>query len=229
MLNFFKSSKERFKNKGKEGILILLVIVGVFVACQGAQEDGNNPFGPSTSNIRIIPVGTTTNPVQIAKAAALTFTTLGGTAPVSWSISNTTIGAIVTDTGVFTATAFAGTATITVVDAVGDTATAAIEVLPALLVIAGPNIIDTQAAFTYTATLTSGSALVTASVASSVATYTEGAAADFTVAVAANVVTLTIVDLPELLQADVTLTLTISDTVGGDVGAVVISVLNDGT
>ena len=115
------------------------------------------------------------------------------------------------------------------VDAVGDTATAAIEVLPALLVIAGPNIIDTQAAFTYTATLTSGSALVTASVASSVATYTEGAAADFTVAVAANVVTLTIVDLPELLQADVTLTLTISDTVGGDVGAVVISVLNDGT
>ena len=227
MLNFFKSSKERFKNKGKEGILILLVIVGVFVACQGAQEDGNNPFGPSTSNIRIIPVGTTTNPFQIGKAGGLTFTTLGGTAPVSWSISNTTIGAIVTNTGVFTATAFAGTATITVVDAVGDTATATIEVLPALLLIAGPNIIDTQAAFTYTATLTSGSALVTASVASSVSTYIEDT--DFTVAVAANVVTLTIVDLPELLQADVTLTLTISDTVGGDVGAVVISVLNDGT
>ena len=227
MLNFFKSSKERFKNKGKEGILILLVIVGVFVACQGAQEDGNNPFGPSTSNIRIIPVGTTTNPVQIAKAAELTFTTLGGTAPVSWSISNTTIGVIVTDTGVFTATSFAGTATITVVDAVGDTATAAIEVLPALLVIEGPNIIDTQAAFTYTATLTSGSALVTASVASSVTTYIEDT--DFTVAVAANVVTLTITDLPELLEGDVTLTLTISDTVGGDVGAVVISVLNDGT
>ena len=227
MLNFFKSSKERFKNKGKEGILILLVIVGVFVACQGAQEDGNNPFGPSTSNIRIIPVGTTTNPVQIAKASALTFTTLGGTAPVSWSISNTTIGVIVTDTGVFTATAFAGTATITVVDAVGDTATAAIEVLPALLVIAGPNIISTQAAFTYTATLTSGSALVTASVASSVTTYIEDT--DFTVAVAANVVTLTIADLPELIEGDVTLTLTITDTVGGDVGAVVISVLNDGT
>ena len=192
MLNFFKSSKERFKNKGKEGILILLVIVGVFVACQGAQEDGNNPFGPSTSNIRIIPVGTTTNPFQIGKAGELTFTTLGGTVPVSWSISNTAIGAIVTNTGVFTATAFAGTATITVVDAVGDTATAAIEVLPALLVIAGANIIDTQAAFTYTATLTSGSALVTASVASSVTTYIEDT--DFTVAVAANVVTLTIAD-----------------------------------
>ena len=227
MLNFFKSSKERFKNKGKEGILILLVIVGVFVACQGAQEDGNNPFGPSTSNIRIIPVGTTTNPFQIGKAGGLTFTTLGGTAPVSWSISNTAVGFVVTDTGVFTATAFAGTATITVVDAVGDTATAAIEVLPALLVIAGANIIDTQAAFTYTATLTSGSALVTASVASSVTTYIEDT--DFTVAVAANVVTLTIADLPELLQGDVTLTLTITDTVGGDVGAVVVSVLNDGT
>ena len=227
MLNFFKSSKERFKNKGKEGILILLVIVGVFVACQGAQEDGNNPFGPSTSNIRIIPEGTTTNPYQIGKVGTLTFTTLGGTTPVSWSISNTTVGSVVTDTGVFTATAFAGTATITVVDAVGDTATAAIEVLPALLVIAGANIIDTQAAFTYTATLTSGSALVTASVASSVTTYIEDT--DFTVAVAANVVTLTIVDLPQLLEGDVTLTLTITDTVGGDVGAVVISVLNDGT
>ena len=197
------------------------------MACQGAQEDGNNPFGPSTSNIRIIPVGTTTNPFQIGKAGGLTFTTLGGTAPVSWSISNTTVGSVVTDTGVFTATAFAGTATITVVDAVGDTATATIEVLPALLVIAGANIIDTQAAFTYTATLTSGSALVTASVASSVTTYIEDT--DFTVAVAANVVTLTIADLPELLQGDVTLTLTITDTVGGDVGAVVISVLNDGT
>ena len=227
MLNFFKSSKERFKNKGKEGILILLVIVGVFVACQGAQEDGNNPFGPSTSNIRIIPEGTTTNPYQIGKAGGLTFTTLGGRAPVSWSISKTTVGSLVTDTGVFTATAFAGTATITVVDAVGDTATATIEVLPALLVIAGANIIDTQAAFEYTATLTSGSALVTASVASSVTTYIEDT--DFTVAVAANVVTLTIVDLPQLLEGDVTLTLTISDTVGGDVGAVVISVLNDGT
>ena len=227
MLNFFKSSKERFKNKGKEGILILLVIVGVFVACQGAQEDGNNPFGPSTANIRIIPEGTTTNPFQIGKAGDLTFTTLGGTAPVSWSISNTAVGFVVTDTGVFTATAFAGTATITVVDAVGDTATAAIEVLPALLVIAGANIIDTQAAFTYTATLTSGSALVTASVASSVSTYIEDT--DFTVAVAANVVTLTIADLPQLLEGDVKLTLTISDTVGGDVGEVVISVLNDGT
>ncbi|SVC72011.1 uncharacterized protein METZ01_LOCUS324865, partial [marine metagenome] len=168
-----------------------------------------------------------TNPIQIGKAGDLTFTTLGGTTPVTWSISNTTVGAIVTDTGVFTATAFAGTATITVVDAVGDTATAAIEVLPALLVIEGPNIIDTQAASTYTATLTSGSALVTASVASSVTTYIEDT--DFTVAVAANVVTLTITDLPELLQGDVTLTLTITDTVGGDVGAVVISVLNDGT
>ena len=227
MLNFFKSSKERFKNKGKEGILILLVIVGVFVACQGAQEDGNNPFGPSTSNIRIIPEGTTTNPYQIGKAGGLTFTTLGGTEPVSWSISNTTVGSVVTDTGVFTATAFAGTATITVVDAVGDTATATIEVLPALLLIAGANIIDTQAAFTYTATLTSGSALVTASVASSVTTYIEDT--DFTVGVAANVGTLTIADLPELLQGDVTLTLTITDTVGGDVGAVVVSVLNDGT
>ena len=55
MFNLFKSSKERFKNKGREGFLILLLIVGAFVACQGAQEDGNTPFGPSNSNVRIIP------------------------------------------------------------------------------------------------------------------------------------------------------------------------------
>ena len=51
MFNLFKSSKERFKNKGREGFLILLLIVGVFVACQGAQEDGNTPIGPSNSNV----------------------------------------------------------------------------------------------------------------------------------------------------------------------------------
>jgi hypothetical protein len=228
MYNLFKNHKNRFMNKGKEGLLFLILIVGIFVACQGALEEGN-PFGPSTSNVRIIPVGTSTNPVQIAKAANLTFTTLGGTIPVSWSISNTTIGNIIADTGVLTATAIAGTATITVVDAVGDTATAFIQVLPAQLVVAGPNIINAEAAFAYTATLTSGSGLVTASVASSVSSYTEGAAADFTIAVAAAVATITIVDLPTAAQGDVTLTLTILDTVGGDVGTVVITVNNDGT
>ena len=60
MLNFIKSSKERFKNKGKEGFLFLLLIVGGFVACEGAQED-RNPFGPSSIvfTLRIIPNATT--------------------------------------------------------------------------------------------------------------------------------------------------------------------------
>lgn len=40
MIHFNKSSKERFKNIGKEGILFLLLVVGVFVACEGALEDG---------------------------------------------------------------------------------------------------------------------------------------------------------------------------------------------
>ena len=94
MLHFFKSSKERFKNIGKEGILILLLIVGAFVACQGAQDDGNIPFGPSNSNVRILP-----SAVNVAQAGNVTFTTLGGTAPFTWSSANIAIGAIVVDTG----------------------------------------------------------------------------------------------------------------------------------
>ena len=71
---------------------------------------------------------------KINKGGNITFTALGGTLPVSWSISNTQIGAIDAGTGVFTsnqaAPQVAGTATVTVIDAVGDTDTATIEVLP---------------------------------------------------------------------------------------------------
>jgi len=122
MTDFIKYSIERFKNKGKEGILFLLLSVGVFVACQGALEDGT-PFGPSTSTFKILPIASV-----VATGIDLTFTPFGGTAPYFWTSSNTSIGTIVSNTGVFTAGTTQGTTTVTAVDAVGNVATASVTI-----------------------------------------------------------------------------------------------------
>ena len=122
MFNFLKNSRERIKKRGKEGILLLILCFGIFVACQGVLEEGN-PFGPSTSSLRIVPSIAT-----VTIGAELTLNTLGGTSPFSWTSSNLNIGTIVVNTGVFTAGALAGSVTITAIDAIGNTATAAITV-----------------------------------------------------------------------------------------------------
>ena len=122
MFNFLKNSRERIKKRGKEGILLLILCFGIFVACQGVLEEGN-PFGPSTSSLRIVPSVAT-----VTIGAELTLNTLGGTSPFSWTSSNLNIGTIVVNTGVFTAGALAGSVTITAIDAIGNTATAAITV-----------------------------------------------------------------------------------------------------
>ena len=220
MNQFNKNYLKRFKNKGKEGLLFLLLIVGVFVACQGALEEGN-PFGPSTSTVRIIP-----STVNVAKAGNLTFTTLGGTTPFSWNISTTGIGNIVADTGVFTALAIAGTATVTVTDAVGDTATASVTVLPNnLVIVPGSSTLSVAGDEVFTATLTGPSGLAQASIANDATSST------FTIptlAVAAGVVTVTFT-LPNGTQGDQTLTVTITDSENGDVGTAKLTILNDGT
>ena len=122
MFNFLKNSRERIKKRGKEGILLLILCFGIFVACQGVLEEGN-PFGPSTSSLRIVPSVAT-----VTIGAELTLNTLGGTSPFSWTSSNLNIGTIVVNTGVFTAGALAGSVTITAIDAIGNTATAALTV-----------------------------------------------------------------------------------------------------
>ncbi len=125
--NFIKT----FKNKGKEGVLFVLLSVGVFVACQGALEDGT-PFGPATSTFKILPTS-----ANVTTGTDLTFTPIGGTAPYSWTSSNTSIGTIVVNTGVFTAGTTQGTTTITAVDAVGNSATSSITV-PGLSLVFNP-------------------------------------------------------------------------------------------
>ena len=133
MFNLIKILRERLKEKRKEGTLLLILSFGVFVACEGVLEEGN-PFGPSTSNLRVIPSTAT-----VTMAGELTLNTLAGTAPFSWTSSNLNIGTIVVNTGVFTAGAVPGNVTVTAIDAIGNTATATITVpgLPLTFNVAG--------------------------------------------------------------------------------------------
>ena len=81
---------------------------------QGALEDGT-PFGPSTSIFKILPKTSI-----VATGENITLIPYGGTAPISWTSADTTIGTIVVNTGVFTAGANQGTTTVNALDAVGN-------------------------------------------------------------------------------------------------------------
>jgi len=155
------------------------------VACQGVLEEGN-PFGPSTSSLRIVPSVAT-----VTIGAELTLNTLGGTSPFSWTSSNLNIGTIVVNTGVFTAGALAGSVTITAIDAIGNTATAAITV-PGLALtfdVAGV----TQAA-------AGGASLITVTA--------NGSGVGFTSAIANNNAVSGYTDLPTIIATGTTLTIT---------------------
>jgi hypothetical protein len=122
MNNCLKKIIEQFKCKGKESVLILLLFFGVFVACQGVLEEGN-PFAPSDSTLRISP-----SIVTVTTGADLNFVGINGSRPYSWTSSKINIGTIVANTGVFTAGTIPGSITITVIDAVGNTAISTVTV-----------------------------------------------------------------------------------------------------
>lgn len=224
MLNIFENSRVIFRKKGKEGLLILLVAIGVFVACQGAQEDGN-PFGPSTSTVRIIP-----NTVNVTQATDVTFTTLGGTTPFTWKSSNLAIGTIVAATGVFTAGAVAGNVTITVTDAVGDTATATATVLPLAL---GFDVISvTQTAAGGVSTVTTNANGSATGQTATIANNNSGTTFTTlpTLATTATTVVITApATLPNGTQGNQTYTVTVTDNGNNNVGIISYILQNDGT
>ena len=191
--------------------------IGFIVACEGAIEDGN-PFGPSNSSIIINP-----STPKINKGGTQTFTAFGGTLPVSWSISNTQIGAIDAGTGVFTsnqaAPQVAGTSTVTVVDAVGDTDTATIEVLPNPLNIApGSSTQNVAGSQIFTVTGASGTANLAASIANNSTTST------FTLPTLVSTATAVTVTFAKATTTE-TFTISISDTGNGDVGSVILTLI----
>ncbi|MBC8285203.1 MAG: hypothetical protein H8E32_15425 [Nitrospinae bacterium] len=219
MKNYFNNIFVSNKKWRKEGLLCFLLAIGLFVACEGALEDGN-PFGPSNSSIVINP-----SSPQVNKGGTLTFAAFGGTLPLSWSLSNTQIGAIDAGTGVFTSIQaggiqVAGTSTVTVVDAVGDTDTATIQVLPNPLTIdPGSSTQSVAGSVTFDATNGSGNVVATIANNSSTSTFTLPA-----VTVAANIVTVTFAK-PSTAEGNQTLTISITDTQNGDVGSVVLTLL----
>ena len=224
MLNFIKSSKERFKNKGKEGFLFLLLIVGGFVACEGAQED-RNPFGPTTSTLRIIPNATT-----VLQTATFTFTTFVGTAPFTWTSSNILVGTIVPATGVFTAGAIGGTITITVVDALGNTDTASVTV-PILTLgfdVAGVVQAVAEAADTVTANANQSGGGLAATIANKNTTSTFTAVPTLVTTVNTVVLTAPALPLPTAAQGDQVYTVSVTDSVNGNTGTFIYTLTNGG-
>ena len=231
MLNFIKSSKERFKNKGKEGFLFLLLIVGAFVACEGAQED-RNPFGPSSIvfTLRIIPNATT-----VLQGANFTFTTFVGTAPVgtapfTWTSSNILVGTIVADTGVFTAGAIGGTITITVVDALGNTDTASVTV-PTLTLgfdVVGVVQVAAAAVDTVTANANQSGGGLAATVANNNTTSAFTAVPTLVTTVNTVVLTAPAIPLPTAAQGDQVYTVSVTDSVNGNTGTFIYTLTNGG-
>ena len=211
--SFFNSRKLR-----KGWVLCFLFAIGFIVACEGALEEGN-PFGPSNSKIVINP-----SSPKINKGGNITFAAYGGTLPVSWSISNTQIGAIDAGTGIFTSNQaepqVAGTATVTVIDAVGDTDTATIEVLPNPLNIAPGSAIHNGAGNEVFA-VAGGSGEFVATIANNSTTSTFTLP---TIAVAAANITVTFLQ-PTAAEGEQTLTITINDVQNGDAGSVVLTLI----
>lgn len=204
----------------KEWALCFLVAIGLIVACEGALEEGN-PFGPSNSGIVINP-----STPQINKGGTLTFAAFGGTPPLSWSLSNTQIGAINAGTGEFTsnqaAPQVAGTSTVTVVDAVGDSDTATIEVLPNPLGVApGSSTQNTAGTQVFTITGASGTNPLVATIANN---NTSSTFAIPTLATTTTTVTVTFT-IPSTAEGNQTLTISILDTENGDVGSVVLTLI----
>ena len=200
-----------FINRWKAWLFCLLSAT-LILACTGDLDNDGAPLVGPSFGITIIPQ----NP-QILKTGNQTFTATGGVTPYTYSISATDIGAIVPVTGVFTALAIAGTATIMAVDKTGVVGTTTVTVMPLPLVVAPGSAVITAAgdqAFTVAATA-SGSNLIACSIsASDLGSATTIAAPTV---VAANLVcTATATAVPAAGAANETFTITIVDTNNGD-------------
>ena len=120
--------------------LFCLLSATLILACTGDLDNDGYALVSPSFGITIIPQ----NP-QILKTGNQTFTAIGGVTPYTYSLSATDIGTIVPATGVFTALAIAGTATVTAVDSTGVSGTTTVTVLPTQLVIAPGSAVITAA------------------------------------------------------------------------------------
>ena len=213
-MNLGKNIKQNFLfiNRWKVWLFSLLSAT-LILACTGDLDNDGYALVSPSFGITIIPQ----NP-QILKAGTQTFTATGGVTPYTFYLSNTAVGTMVPATGVFTGVqalpaAPAGTATVTAVDSTGVSGTTTLTVLPTILVVAPGSGIITAAAGTmvYTATLLSGSGLITCSIARDDAS---GQTTMPTVLVAGAACTATASALPD--SGTEVFTITITDSINGD-------------
>ena len=162
-----KKIKQNFLsiNQSKAWLFCLLSAT-LILACTGDLDNAGAPLVGPSFGITIIPQ----NP-QIEKLENVTFTATGGVTPYTYSLSGTSVGTIVPATGVFTAgaafaNAAAGTVTLIAVDKTGVMGTTTITVLPEILVVAPAAgiIIADSGTMAYTATILSGSGLITCTI-----------------------------------------------------------------
>ena len=140
--------------------LFCLLSATLILACTGDLDNDGYALVSPSFGITIIPQ----NP-QILKTGNQTFTAIGGVTPYTYSLSATDIGTIVPATGVFTALAIAGTATVTAVDSTGVSGTTTVTVLPTQLVIApGSAVITAAGVQEFAATLLTQSGAVACSI-----------------------------------------------------------------
>ena len=191
--------------------LFCLLSATLILACTGDLENDGYALVSPSFGITIIPQ----NP-QILKTGNQTFTAIGGVTPYTYSLSATDIGTIVPATGVFTALAIAGTATVTAVDSTGVLGTTTVTVLPTLLIVApGTVVLTAPAAQAFTATVTTGSGAVACSISDSNLGSATTIAKPAVVAAGA-VCTVTSTAVPAAGAANETFTITIVDTWNGD-------------
>ena len=196
--------------------LLCLLSATLILSCTDDIDNGGAALLGPSFGLSVIPQNTT-----ILKAGAQIFTATGGVAPYTFYIANTSkgtsLGTMVPATGVFTGVealgaAPAGTATVTAVDSTGVTGTTTITVLPTILIATpGSGIITVPADLAITATLLSGSALITCSVSRD---DSSGTTTIPTVAVAGAICTVTASAIPASGTEDFTVTLT--DSINGD-------------
>ena len=196
--------------------LLCLLSATLILSCTDDIDNGGAALLGPSFGLSVIPQNTT-----ILKAGAQIFTATGGVAPYTFYIANTSkgtsLGTMVPATGVFTgvealAAAPAGTATVTAVDSTGVTGTTTITVLPTILIATpGSGIITEPGDLAITATLLSGSALITCSVSRD---DSSGTTTIPTVAVAGAICTVTASAIPASGTEDFTVTLT--DSINGD-------------
>ncbi|MCH2392167.1 MAG: Ig-like domain-containing protein, partial [Nitrospinales bacterium] len=162
-----KKIKQKFLSINQwKAWLFCLLSATLILACTGDLDNAGAPLVGPSFGITIIPQ----NP-QIIKLGTQTFTATGGVTPYTYSLSDTSVGTIVSVTGVFTAgaalgTVAAGTATVTAVDKTGVVGTTTVTVLPTILIATpGSGIITVDSGtMVYTTTILSGSGIITCTI-----------------------------------------------------------------